>query len=424
MTKARNHSISDMKPIISAEDLSKEYHIGAARGSYSTLRESLMATVRKPFRRLRGEDRKVWALKDVSFEVLPGEVLGIIGRNGAGKSTLLKILSRITEPTTGRARIRGRVGSLLEVGTGFHPELTGRENVFLNGAVLGMKRSEVALKFDDIVAFAEVARFIDTPVKHYSTGMYMRLAFAVAAFVEPEILLIDEVLAVGDAEFQKKCLGKMGDVSKDGRTILFVSHNMTAVKSLCSSVLWLDGGRIVNAGETEEVVTSYLQNGARVTHEQQWNDEGSAPGDDKVRLHRVSITALGQAADEPITVKTAIKFSAAFWNYLPGAFLGLSIVLYNRAGVAIFNTGDGSRSLPAGLVHGSFVIPGDFLNDDIYTIRVLLVQDSTVLLDLHDLIVFEVHDIERQSQWYGKWIGAVRPTFKWELRVDEPAGQL
>ena len=411
-----------MNPIISAEDLSKEYHIGAARGAYSTLRESLMATVRTPFRRERngqGPDQTVWALKDVSFEVLPGEVLGIIGRNGAGKSTLLKILSRITPPTAGRARIRGRVGSLLEVGTGFHPELTGRENIFLNGAILGMKRSEIAAKFDEIVAFAEVERFMDTPVKHYSSGMYMRLAFAVAAFVEPEILLIDEVLAVGDAEFQKKCLGKMGDVSRHGRTILFVSHNLTAVKSLCSRAIWLDAGRIVNAGDTEAVVGDYLQNGTPVTHQREWNEPASAPGDDKVRLHRVSIAALGQGVDEPITVKTAIELNASFWNYLPGAFLGFSIVLYNRDGVAIFNTGDGGRSLPAGLVRGSFVIPGDFLNDDIYTVRLLLVQDSTVLLDLYDLIVFEVHDIERQSRWYGKWIGAVRPTFKWEIRVDE-----
>jgi lipopolysaccharide transport system ATP-binding protein len=417
-----------MNPIIKAEDLSKEYHLGAARGSYSTLRESLMATVRTPFRRRRNgqsQNQTVWALKDVSFEVLPGEVLGIIGRNGAGKSTLLKILSRITEPTTGRARIRGRVGSLLEVGTGFHPELTGRENIFLNGAVLGMKRSEVATKFDEIVAFAEVERFIDTPVKHYSSGMYMRLAFAVAAFVEPEILLIDEVLAVGDADFQKKCLGKMDDVSRHGRTVLFVSHNLTAVKSLCSRAMWLDGGRIVNAGETEEVVADYLQNGAPVSLEQQWNDETSAPGNDKVRLHRVSITALGQGAAEPITVKTALEFNAAFWNYLPGAFLSLSIVLYDRAGVAIFNTGSVGRSFPAGLVRGSFVIPGDFLNDSVYTIRLLLVEGSSVvLLDLHDLIVFEVHDTERQTRWYGKWIGAVRPTFKWEVGVDEPPAEL
>lgn len=415
-----------MNPIIRAEDLSKAYHLGGADGSYSTLRESLMATVRAPFGRRRNgqdEDQTVWALKHVSFEVLPGEVLGIIGRNGAGKSTLLKILSRITEPTTGRARIRGRVGSLLEVGTGFHPELTGRENIFLNGAVLGMKRGEVAQKFDEIVAFAEVERFMDMPVKHYSTGMYMRLAFAVAAFVEPEILLIDEVLAVGDAEFQKKCLRKMGDVSRDGRTILLVTHNMTAVRSLCSRTIWLDGGRIVNAGETEEVISDYLQNGAPVTLAQEWNED-SAPGDDKVRLHRVSITPLGQGADEPITVKTAIEINAAFWNYLPGAVLSFSIVLYNRAGVAIFNTGSGGQSFPVGLVRGSFVIPGDFLNDDIYTIRLLLVQDSTVLLDLHDLVVFEVHDTERQSRWYGKWIGAVRPTFKWDVRVDEPSDEL
>src|SRR6185436_16930178 len=227
-----------MLPIIKVENLSKQYRIGAHREPYGSLRESLARAAKAPFKRLRNGQPKhntIWALKDVSFEVLPGEVIGIIGRNGAGKTTLLKILSRITEPTTGRARVRGRVGSLLEVGTGFHPELSGRENVFVNGAILGMTRREIAAKFDEIVAFSGVERFIDTPVKHYSSGMQMRLAFAVAAHLEPHILLVDEVLAVGDAAFQQKCLGKMQEVHRRGRTVLLVSHQMNQLRRLCTS---------------------------------------------------------------------------------------------------------------------------------------------------------------------------------------------
>ena len=245
-------------PAIRVEELGKRYRIGE-RVRYKSLRESVSNVAR---RALRGEHRPhetIWALKDVSFEVQPGEVVGVIGRNGAGKSTLLKILSRITEPTEGRVELHGRVGSLLEVGTGFHQELTGRENIYLNGAILGMKRAEIERKFDEIVAFAEIERFLDTPVKHYSTGMYLRLAFAVAAHLEPEILLVDEVLAVGDAEFQKKCLGKMGDVARGGRTVLFVSHNLGAVTGLCTRALCFDGGRLVQDGSATEVVTSYVR---------------------------------------------------------------------------------------------------------------------------------------------------------------------
>jgi len=228
---------------IRVENLSKLYHIGRARQRHDTLRDALSAAFRRPASRAaRREDETLWALRDVSFEVQRGEVVGIIGRNGAGKSTLLKILSRITEPTSGRAEIHGRVGSLLEVGTGFHPELTGRENVYLNGAILGMHRTEIDRKFDEIVAFAEIEKFLDTPVKHYSSGMYVRLAFAVAAHLDPEILLVDEVLAVGDAAFQRKCLGKMDSVGKEGRTVLFVSHNMAAVTNLCDWGLLLDAG--------------------------------------------------------------------------------------------------------------------------------------------------------------------------------------
>ena len=243
--------------VIRVEGLGKQYRLGGPRERYSTLRDQLRALLR---RATRAEHRPpFWALKDVSFEVVAGEAVGVIGRNGAGKSTLLKILSRITEPTEGGADIHGRVGSLLEVGTGFHPELTGRENVFLNGAILGMRRAEIARKFDDIVGFAEVETFVDTPVKHYSSGMYTRLAFAVAAHLEPEILIVDEVLAVGDAAFQKKCLGKMGDVARGGRTVLFVSHDTGAVQSLCTRAIRLHGGRLVEVGPVAEVVAGYLR---------------------------------------------------------------------------------------------------------------------------------------------------------------------
>ncbi len=253
---------------IRTENLSKQYRIGGPQGRYKTIRESLIEAVQSPFRRaaklLRGQaygaaemDETIWALKDVSFEVKRGEVMGIIGRNGAGKTTLLKVLSRITEPTEGHAEIHGRVGSLLEVGTGFHPELTGRENIYLNGAILGMKRAEIERKFDEMVAFAEIEKFIDTPVKHYSSGMHVRLAFAVAAHLEPEILLVDEVLAVGDAAFQKKCLGKMGDVAEGGRTVLFVSHQMNQIRRLCQRCIWLDVGGVRMIGPTVEVVSAY-----------------------------------------------------------------------------------------------------------------------------------------------------------------------
>jgi len=250
---------------VRVEGLGKEYRLGGPRERYSTLRDRLNKLASAPFRALRGSRERseqnppFWALKEVSFEVRPGEVVGIIGRNGAGKSTLLKILSRITEPTEGDVDISGRVGSLLEVGTGFHPELTGRENVYLNGAILGMRRAEIARKFDEIVAFAEVEKFIDTPVKHYSSGMYMRLAFAVAAHLEPEILIVDEVLAVGDVQFQKKCLGKMGDVARGGRTVLFVSHNMQAVQSLCTRGILLREGQVAFNASAVACVRAYLE---------------------------------------------------------------------------------------------------------------------------------------------------------------------
>lgn len=246
---------------VKVENLSKLYHIGARQEQYATLRSALISGVKHLITKRSPQEttkNTIWALKDVSFEIKQGEVVGIIGRNGAGKSTLLKVLSHITEPTRGRVSLYGRVGSLLEVGTGFHPELTGRDNIYLNGAILGMRRSEIERKFDEIVAFAEIEKFLDTPVKRYSSGMYVRLAFAVAAHLEPEILLVDEVLAVGDGQFQKKCLGKMDDVAKEGRTVLFVSHNMGAIQTLCKQGVLLDQNRLKAVGDVQEVVSAYL----------------------------------------------------------------------------------------------------------------------------------------------------------------------
>src|SRR5882672_3780064 len=254
---------------IRIKGLGKRYTIGAREQQYDTLRDRIAAAATRPFRRLApgglGASTTIWALQDVTHEIRRGDVVGVIGGNGAGKSTLLKVLSRITTPTEGEVEIHGRVGSLLEVGTGFHPDLTGRENIFLNGAILGMRKAEIARKFDEIVRFAEIDEFIDTPVRHYSSGMYVRLAFAVAAQLEPEILIIDEVLAVGDVRFQKKCLGKINDVARGGRTVLFVSHNMAAIQRLCTRALLLDGGRVVADGATSDVTARYLSGDARPT---------------------------------------------------------------------------------------------------------------------------------------------------------------
>ena len=276
------------QPVIRVENIGKQYRLGARRARPATLRDAVVALAAAPVRNLRhlrslgttdGQERvdTVWALRDVSFDVRPGEVLGVVGSNGAGKSTLLKVLSRITSPTTGRARVRGRIGSLLEVGTGFHPELTGRDNIYLNGAILGMARGYIASRFDEIVTFAEVERFLDTPVKHYSSGMYLRLAFAVAAHLPAEILVIDEVLAVGDASFQKKCLAKMSEVASEGRTILFVSHNLTAIQRMCPRSVLLQAGRLTADGATSEVLRRYLGDTPGAARAREWIDLSSAP---------------------------------------------------------------------------------------------------------------------------------------------------
>lgn len=357
------------------------------------------------------------ALSDVSFEVKRGEVLGIIGRNGAGKSTLLKILSEVTGPTKGTVKIKGRVASLLEVGTGFHPELTGRENIYLNGAILGMTKKEIDNKFDEIVAFAEIEQFIDTPVKRYSSGMYVRLAFAVAAHLEPEILIIDEVLAVGDAQFQKKCLGKMGEVAKGGRTVLFVSHNMTAVQSLCKRAIWLNAGQLIRDGIASEVVSNYLQNGAQSIFQKVWVDADNTQGNQNIRIHAIRVIA-----DEgAFTIKTAIQLEFEYSLFLNNILFYIGVHVRTISGECAFVTASSPAVTSSGRYKTVCHIPGDLLNSGIYTLHVYYVRDGcNVLLEIENPVFFEVHDIERmEGAWIGAIPGTVRPLLKWDIARKE-----
>jgi lipopolysaccharide transport system ATP-binding protein len=362
-----------MSVAISVENLSKLYRINGASASsaapagYRTLRETICDVAAAPLRRLRGrrtgEERsragacdELWALKDVSFKVRTGEVLGVVGRNGAGKSTLLKILSRITSPTAGCAELRGRVGSLLEVGTGFHPELTGRENIYLNGAILGLTRREIQRKFDEIVAFAEVERFLDTPVKRYSSGMHTRLAFAVASHLEPEILVVDEVLAVGDAAFQKKCMGKMGQVSRRGRTVLFVSHNMSAIKSLCTRAILIENGRIACDGSVDEAVNRYLQAGAAMFKAGVIPDEAprvcDCPGEARLRSVRLTDQAGQEVGQVYFRQPIRVTFTCEVLKALPDAHFEVSVSTLEGIHVTYSTTTDGGRdpvTVPPGL---------------------------------------------------------------------------
>jgi len=410
-----------MGAIVSVENLGKKYHLGQThtyllsekiQGNLASLYRMLREgkSIRNPIQNKAETD--FWALREVNVEIQEGEIVGIIGCNGAGKSTLLKILSRITDPTTGKITLRGRISSLLEVGTGFHPELSGRENIFLNGAILGMSKAEIKKKFDEIVAFSEIEKFIDTPVKRYSSGMYVRLAFAVAAHLEPEILVLDEVLAVGDAQFQKKCLGKMGNVAREGRTVLFVSHNMTAIRDLCKRVVWLESGLVREDGIAGEVVSRYLYKYSSAVREQTWPDPESAPGNDEVRLHLARISPRGESPF--ITVRTPLDMEFAYWNNVPGAELNASMHMYNMEGMCIFNSESEPRIYGKGLVRETCHIPGNFLNDGEYKIMIMIVKDrSTSLYQQDDVLVFEVQDVERNSHWHGKWLGVVRPTFDW-----------
>jgi lipopolysaccharide transport system ATP-binding protein len=385
-----------MNPIITVDNLSKLYRIGAREKGYKTFREAIIDFVSAPvrnFKRIRNithfeesifhhsgdnseqPDNVIWALKDVSFEVQPGETIGIIGRNGAGKSTLLKILSRITEPTTGDVKIYGRVSSLLEVGTGFHPELTGRENIFLNGAVLGMKKAEIEQKFDEIVSFAEIEKFLDTPVRFYSSGMYVRLAFAVAAHLEPEVLLVDEVLAVGDIEFQKKCLGKMNDVARTGRTVFFVSHNLDAIKRLCYRTMLLSYGKIIEDGNTESTVTKYISDGIRGRTAFNNYIKGLRLGP-IFKLYSIDINQNGNVDSELLQFVSSkdivISFTYEVFEDSPKLFVNFELwdTVGNRLFETFHNGHDPNAIVKKGIYISRAVIPPNFLVPISYELKI------------------------------------------------------
>jgi lipopolysaccharide transport system ATP-binding protein len=426
--------MSDMA--IRAEGLGKRYHIGRQQPKFPTLRESLARVAAEPIRRLsaaaRGQpisaaDDQFWALKDLSFEVEHGEVMGVIGRNGAGKSTLLKILSRITEPTEGYVDVRGRVGSLLEVGTGFHPELTGRENIYLNGAILGMKRAEIDRKFDEIVAFAEIDRFLDTPVKHYSSGMYVRLAFAVAAHLEPEILVVDEVLAVGDAEFQRRCLGRMQNLAGGGRTVLFVSHNLAAIRALCSRALLLHDGHLVIAGPVSDVVSFYYTQNLHAMPERNWMRASRGPGNNEIWL--VSVRVVNQLGDVASEISTDEPFciEITYWNEQLGSTIGTTVVLCNQEGICVFSSIDNhdplwhGKARTRGLFRSRCHVPASLLSDGRYDATVLIWEGNYNLVCKEDQAVsvnlFDGGSV--RNDYFGGFSGVIRPLLEWDTEQLE-----
>lgn len=400
-----------MSKAIKVENLSKAYQLGDfGTGTISRDLERFWARLRgkeDPFlkigevndRTIKGESNVVWSLNDINFEVEQGDAVGIIGRNGAGKSTLLKILSRVTSPTTGSVKLRGRIASLLEVGTGFHPELSGRENIYLNGAILGMRKAEIKQKFDEIVNFSGVERYIDTPVKRYSSGMYVRLAFAVAAHLESEILIVDEVLAVGDAEFQKKCLGKMGQVSKsEGRTVLFVSHNMAAVKTLCNRGIVLANGQLIYENKQLEAVSFYqTNNNTRSTFEHH-GDLSSAPGNENVRILKFIIRPL---TGDSISISTGISFEMIFFNQKADINLDATFELKNSDEIPVFHNGvliSTNNNSKTGLYTVRCTIPPNLLNAGNYSFKLIFGENQRYLLfGADDFIGFEVENESKGS---------------------------
>ena len=407
--------------VIKVEHLYKQYQLGQV--STGTISHDLNRWFHRirgkedPYEKItidnnreeKGDSNFVWALKDVNFEVNQGEVLGIIGRNGAGKSTLLKILSKVTAPTKGNIKIRGRIASLLEVGTGFHPELTGRENIFLNGAILGMTKTEIRSKFDEIVAFSGVENYIDTPVKRYSSGMYVRLAFAVAAHLEPEILIVDEVLAVGDAEFQKKCLGKMKDVSSQGRTVLFVSHNLVAVKSLCQRGILMERGTISFTGTADETVEKYMKSNAdKLQPKISFETPFLAIGNETIKIKHIEVLP-----NNPF-VTDEILIHIAFWNLSPQEETCLALDIIDLHEEVIFGSGFTFKKDENNLSSASCRIPADLMNDGIYSIHLYFNSvEMRPLFQLANAISFEIADKERNYAYFGKINGAVRPKLNW-----------
>lgn len=422
--------------VIRTENLGKKYIIGSYQ-QHRSFREALSAKARgisekimAPLGQRRNEQKKeeFWALKDISFEVKQGEVVGIIGRNGAGKSTLLKILSRITEPTKGRIYIKGRVSSLLEVGTGFHPELTGRENIYLNGSILGMSKAEIESKFDEIIEFSGIEKFIDTPVKRYSSGMYVRLAFAVAAHLEPEILIVDEVLAVGDYEFQKKCLGKMGDVAKEGRTVLLVSHNMPSVVNLCQRGILLKNGSVVIDSKAAEVVKHYMATVQSVGGEVVWKDMNEAPGNEIVRLQAVRI--LQEGIEEPtadVDIAKPVLIEITYENFKEGTVLYSALWLKDNLGTIVLVSSNHKfvsltedkwygRPHPIGQYKSVCKIPANFLNDTKYSVTAIVGKGANDTQIMEDCVVsFTVHDTgEMRKEHPNDYLGTVRPKLAWD----------
>ena len=419
---------------IRVENLCKQFHIGALQKNRN-FREVVIDGLRAPFRRtanlLRGHsrgaadlDETIWALKDVSFDIRRGEAVGIIGGNGAGKSTLLKIISRITEPSGGFAEVRGRVGSLLEVGTGFHHELSGRENIFLNGAILGMRREEIKKNFDEIVDFAEVGKFIDTPVKQYSSGMYLRLAFAVAAYLEPDTLIVDEVLAVGDMRFQKKCLNKMQDVGREGRTVLFVSHSMEAISRLCERSILLKDGKVIMDGNTPNVVNRYLDEGIGLKPVRKWNGQDIMPGDEVVRLCAVQVTNEDGKVAESVDIRDPFCIQMEFEVFKPGHWLLPNFNIYNDNGMWIFTSLDQDpvwrkRGRPAGRYKSTCWVPGNLLASGLHFIEPAMMTPEPFARRFRErnAVAIQIVDTMEGNSARGDWMGimggAVRPLLKW-----------
>jgi lipopolysaccharide transport system ATP-binding protein len=420
------------------EHVSKRYRLGE-RESYGALRDLISGGVSRALQRARAgvrrqpehpeEDsdasRYLWALRDVSLDVRQGEIVGIIGSNGAGKSTLLKILARVTYPTTGRGVIHGRFGSLLEVGSGFHPELTGRENVYLNGTILGMRKAEIERHYASIVEFAELERFMETPVKRYSSGMYMRLAFAVAAHLDADVLLVDEVLAVGDAAFQQKSLRKMGDVARSGRTVLFVSHNMLAVQDLCERVIWIRDGSVVADGASTRIVSDYLGTQHAVLPARSWIGDHAAPGNERVRLRRAAVAPAVGDPSAPLTIRTPLVVDVEYMGLAGDLSLRTVLYLFNAQGAKLFVIGSEAVSAqtepPAPhVVRDRCYIPADLLNDGAYRIGVEISdQFGRVVYSDAALLMFHLLDsADLRSGWYGKWDGVIRPRLRWERSVE------
>jgi lipopolysaccharide transport system ATP-binding protein len=418
---------------IRVSDLYKQYRIGNFAGQYKRFTETIANLAKNPLKHFRDAStaQYFWALNDISFELTHGEVLGVIGRNGAGKSTLLKVISRITRPTKGRIELHGRVGSLLEVGTGFHPELTGRENLYLNGAILGMHKTEIDRKLDDIVEFADIAKFLDTPVKRYSTGMYMRLAFSVAAHLESEILLIDEVLAVGDLEFQRKCLAKMGDVSREeGRSIILVSHNMSSILNLCKRAILLEKGKLILDGKSNEVIEHYISVQQTTQEgEMAWETPDEAPGNEDIRLQSIRVLSSDQTVTTDLSSDEEIIIQISYWNFRPGARYIINLNLREQNGGWVFttlNTPSASlepdpwfnRPHPEGLFRTTCRIPANLLNSQTFYVYLAIAYYGNFsresIIGLQDIVSFTVYDSGAMTKEYsGAWLGPIRTRLAW-----------